>query len=287
MATTLPVPTILTVAKICEYLASQNIPYTDVFRGAALDSRIATMIYMERKAIQNRYDINPSDSTLRGNSNYLFAILGRFQITGQNILASVSVSAPEITGPTNQSVNQGDDATFTVSVVSSLPVTYVWFRNGVAIPGATSISYTLPNAQPGDDGALFSVVATNAAGSTASVQATLTVAVTITGFFHYGSVDPGPDLQASIDNFTYQTSFAITHNANISVTLPAPSTPNMYLIVKVPSGESAKTVWSNTPSNNGTIPDSAFQTPVTFGGFTYIYTRVAVSMDTNSPLILS
>lgn len=287
MAAVLSIPIILQVAKICEYLASENIPYTQYFRGGALDSRLAMTIYMERTIVQNRYDLNPSDPTLRSAANYLFAILGKFAITGLNIYNSTLAVAPEITGPTNQTVDQGDDATFTVSVISSLPVTYQWYRDGVAIPGATSISYTLTNVQPGDDGALFSVIATNAAGTTSSVQATLTVVTTITGFFHYGDVDPGPDLQAGIDNFTYQTSFAITHNANISVALPVASTPNKYLIVKFPSTESDKTGWSNTPSNNGTIPDADFQSQLNFGGFKYVYSRVAVSMDTSQPLILS
>lgn len=287
MASELPISTILTVAKICEYLASENIQYNNIFRGGALDPRLANMIYMERKAVQNRFDLNPTDPTLRSTANYLFAILGRFQITGINIFNSVSVAAPEITGPINQSVNQGDDATFTISVVSSLPVTYQWFRNGVVIPGATSISYTLTNAQPGDDGALFSVVGTNTAGATASVQATLTVATTIIGAFFYTDDDPGPALQANTDPFSYQLTFPITHNAALTITLPALSTPNKYLVIRFPSTEPDKTLWSNTPSNNGNIPDAIFQSQLNFGGSKYVYTRVAASMDTAQTLILS
>lgn len=287
MAALLPISTILSVAKISEYLAANNIPYTNYFRGSALDQRLANMIYMERAAVQNRFALNPSDTTLVGTSNYLYAILGKFAIEGLNVFNSVSATAPELTGPTNQSVSQGSNATFTVSVVSSLPVIYQWFRDGVAIPGETNVSYTLNNAQPGDDGALFSVSATNAAGTTNSVQAKLTVTVTITASLYYTDVDPGPTLQASSDPFSYQSTFPITHNASISVTLPGASTPNKYLVVRFPSTEPDKANWFNTPSNNGQIPDSAFQSQLSFGGNKYVYTRVAVTMDTTQPLILS
>lgn len=287
MSATLPVSTILSVAKISEYLAANNIPYTNYFRGAALDSRLANMIYMERSAVQNRFNLNPSDPTLIGTSNYLYAILGKFAIEGLNVFNSLSATAPEITGPTNQSVSAGSNATFTVSVVSSLPVIYQWFRDGVAIPGATAISYTLTNAQLSDSGALFSVSATNAAGTTNSVQATLTVTATLTGSFYYTDVDPGPALQASTDPFSYQSTFSIIHNAPLVITLPAPSTPNKYLVIRFPSSEPDRAFWSNTPSNSGTIPDSNFQSQLNFGGNKYVYTRQAVSMDTNQTLVLS
>jgi hypothetical protein len=52
-----------------------------------------------------------------------------------------------------------------------------WQRNGADISGATSSSYTLAHAQfLTDDGAVFSIIATNAAGSTTN-YATLTVIV--------------------------------------------------------------------------------------------------------------
>lgn len=287
MASALPVSTILSVAQICEYLAAQNTPYNNVFRGGALDPRIANMIYMERIGIQNRFNINPSDPSLVGTANYLFAILGKYQIAGLNILNSVSAVAPIITGPTNQTVAAGSNATFSVSVVSTLPVIFQWFRNGVAIPGATSSSYTLSNAQLSDSGSLFSVTATNAAGTTNSVQATLTVTASITGSFYYTSVDPGPTLQSNSDPFVYQSTFGITHNSPLVITLPGASSPNMYLVIRFPNTESDKTTWFNTPSNSGTIPDADFQSQLNFSGNKYVYTRVAVSMDTTQTLVIS
>lgn len=80
----------------------------------------------------------------------------------------------QITGqPGDQFVNVGDPATFTVTAVSSLPLTYQWYRADpgsstfTAIPGATDASYTLDSSALTDTGAIYHVVVSN--GTTASV----------------------------------------------------------------------------------------------------------------------
>jgi glucose dehydrogenase len=55
------------------------------------------------------------------------------------------------------------------------PLTYQWQKNGIAIQGAMSASYTTPAAQLADDGAMFAVVVTNSAGSATSNPARLSV----------------------------------------------------------------------------------------------------------------
>ena len=77
--------------------------------------------------------------------------------------------------PTNLKVSVGQDATFSVVPTGGQPFSYQWRRDGVEIPGATSDTYTLPNAQPGDNGATFTVTVTNSLGSVTSTAATLTV----------------------------------------------------------------------------------------------------------------
>jgi glucose/arabinose dehydrogenase len=77
--------------------------------------------------------------------------------------------------PNDQTVTVGGSATFSVSAGGTQPLSYQWQRDGVNIPGATSASYTLSNAQLADDGADFGVVVTNAHGSATSNVATLTV----------------------------------------------------------------------------------------------------------------
>src|SRR5204863_3000143 len=84
--------------------------------------------------------------------------------------------APSITGPTDQTVIQGNNATFTASVAGVPAPTIQWQKEGVDIPGATTASLTVTNVQhPADDGT-YSIIASNIAGA-ATNSATLTVIV--------------------------------------------------------------------------------------------------------------
>jgi Bacterial lectin len=83
--------------------------------------------------------------------------------------------APTIAGPANQTVMAGLTATFTVTGGGSGPLTYQWYKNGVAVSGATSSTYTTPATAAGDNGAVFTVVVSNPVGSLTSGPATLTV----------------------------------------------------------------------------------------------------------------
>ena len=85
-------------------------------------------------------------------------------------------SAPSIAAhPANRTVTVGQSATFSVTANGTPPLVYQWQRNDADIPGATGASYTLPNAQPSDDGATFRVNVSNGAGNLFSNAATLTV----------------------------------------------------------------------------------------------------------------
>jgi glucose/arabinose dehydrogenase len=77
--------------------------------------------------------------------------------------------------PVSQTVSAGQPVTFAVSATGTPPVTYQWFRNDVAIPGATGTSYTLPSVSVADTGARFTVRVSNAHGDVMSSGATLTV----------------------------------------------------------------------------------------------------------------
>ncbi len=86
-----------------------------------------------------------------------------------------TVVAPAIgTEPAAISVTAGSPATFTVVASGSNPLTYQWRRNGIDLAGATSASLTV-TAAAGDNGVLYTVVVSNAAGSATSNGATLTV----------------------------------------------------------------------------------------------------------------
>ena len=97
-------------------------------------------------------------------------------ITGVNFTANAAPVAPAITTqPTNQTVTAGQTATFAVVASGTAPLSYQWNKNGTAISGATSSSYTTPATTSSDNGAQFTVVVTNTAGSVTSSPATLTV----------------------------------------------------------------------------------------------------------------
>ena len=98
----------------------------------------------------------------------------------------ITGQAPVITSqPTNLTVNPGQPATFTVTATGAATLTYQWYKNGTAISGATSNSYTNPAAVSTDSGSVYTVTVTNADGTVTSTPATLTVAA--------GSTTVNPD----------------------------------------------------------------------------------------------
>jgi hypothetical protein len=62
-----------------------------------------------------------------------------------------------------------------VSASGDQPLSYQWRKNGAPINGATAANYTTPPTTAADDGATFSAVVSNSAGSATSADATLTV----------------------------------------------------------------------------------------------------------------
>lgn len=84
--------------------------------------------------------------------------------------------APSITvQPQNTTVIVGQTASFTVTATGTAPLAYQWRRSGSAIAGATAASYTTAATSDADNGAAFSVIVANPAGTVASSNAILTV----------------------------------------------------------------------------------------------------------------
>ena len=77
--------------------------------------------------------------------------------------------------PQSQTVTIWHEATFSVLAGGTEPLSYQWSRSGTVIPGATSNTYTTPPVAPSEDGATFTVIVSNAAGSVASQPAKLAV----------------------------------------------------------------------------------------------------------------
>ncbi len=71
-------------------------------------------------------------------------------------------------------LSSGQAATLSVSADGTQPFAYQWHKDGVAVPGATGASYAISAASAADAGA-YTVVVSNAAGSTVSDAAVLSV----------------------------------------------------------------------------------------------------------------
>ncbi len=82
--------------------------------------------------------------------------------------------------PASRTIAVGGNVTFTASASGTPSPTFQWRKDGVAIPAAVGVSYTLTNVQLGQAGA-YSVAATNSAGTTVSESAILTVNSTAVG----------------------------------------------------------------------------------------------------------
>ena len=86
----------------------------------------------------------------------------------------ISVAPSITTQPASQTVIAGQTATFGVVASGTPPLSYQWLKNGTAISGATSTTYTNKVADS-DNSSQFTVTASNAVGTVTSDSATLTV----------------------------------------------------------------------------------------------------------------
>ena len=100
------------------------------------------------------------------------AYLDNIYFTGNTIPVAPGITAQ----PTDQTVTEGQQATFTVTASGSPPLSYQWFDEVGAISGATENSYTIEvTTQADHDGKTFYCVVTNAVDSVTSDTATLNV----------------------------------------------------------------------------------------------------------------
>ena len=94
---------------------------------------------------------------------------------GSNSNSKSGTPPPVITTqPSNQTVNSGQTATFSV-VATGTALTYQWKQETTSIPGATAASYTTPATSATDNGSQFQVTVGNPGGSITSNAATLSV----------------------------------------------------------------------------------------------------------------
>lgn len=98
-------------------------------------------------------------------------------VASANAILTVTPALPPTvtTQPDHRAVVVGASATFNVGFSGTEPITFQWTRNGVAIPGATSVSYSTPATTTADNGATYSVTLSNFVGTATSINANLAV----------------------------------------------------------------------------------------------------------------
>lgn len=124
-------------------------------------------------------------------STYVASAAGSYYVVVTNASGSVTSStatvtvssaaiAPTITTqPVATSVVAGNSATLSV-VASGTSLTYQWYKDSVAVSGATSASYTIATTTVASAGSYY-VVVSNTVGSVTSNTVTLTVTTTVSG----------------------------------------------------------------------------------------------------------
>ncbi len=114
-------------------------------------------------------------------ANAQFSDIGSYAVSVGNAFGSVLsesatltvVSPPLITAQwTSQTLSVGAHAVLWVSAIGTPPLSYQWRYNGTNLPGATSLSFDLPDVQISSSGR-YSVLVTNVYGSTESAEAVL------------------------------------------------------------------------------------------------------------------
>jgi|GEM_PF-1077732 len=110
---------------------------------------------------------------------------GTFTFTNASYLNGLQlqlVSAAGVTGLTNQTVIAGNATVLVPAVIGTAPLAYQWSSNGVAMANATNATLALSSVQYAQNGAVYSLAASNAAGAdTNSMTLTVIVTPSITG----------------------------------------------------------------------------------------------------------
>ena len=120
----------------------------------------------------------PADSaSASGYSVVITNLYGSVTSSAAVLTISAGCVPPGITGPVNQTVIQGNNASFSATVAGNPVPDVQWQTGGTNIPGATSTTLVVNSVQyPANDQQVYSIIATNTCG-TVTNSATLTVIV--------------------------------------------------------------------------------------------------------------
>lgn len=131
----LTIPTIINIAKGSGYMVANDIARGALF-GEKLDPKWNLRLYMERKAVEWMYSMDPAYSGLTGKANYLYALCGGYGRRAAAVLQAASGIGTVIT-PTRPS-----DATAT-EFVYRIPITGAQFYNATEYRDPRIVGHSL------------------------------------------------------------------------------------------------------------------------------------------------
>jgi hypothetical protein len=168
-----------------------------------------------------------------------------------------------LTQPSSQTVAEGNPVTFTAEVGGSLPITLQWLKNGSPVAGATNTLLTLSSVTFAD-AAAYRLSATNAAGTSNSAAATLTVV----GPPSYANVTNGLVLHLKFDGNYLDSSGHGNHgypsNSPAIVAGKIGSGALSYATVAIVDTNTSITNYSASFVDLGMVPDLQFGTSIDF-----------------------
>jgi len=137
---------------------------------------------------KNGVDVIGANEPVLNISRALLSDAGSYRVilssaSGRFVSKTITVTVLPIltptitTQPSSSSVTAGSAASFSVAASGTAPLSYQWRKDGVAISGATSSTYSIGSTSTSDAGS-YTVVVANSAGSATSNAATLTVTAT-------------------------------------------------------------------------------------------------------------
>ncbi len=145
--------------------SADPLTYQWLHNGIAIPGFTANTFTLDSAAIANAgtYTVTVTNSS------------GSVTSTPATLMVLAATVAPTISAaPAALTVLAGAPSSLTVTPAGTAPFTYQWFRDGTALPGATTATLTLETTLP-SDAAAYSVRITNSAGSITSPAATLAV----------------------------------------------------------------------------------------------------------------
>lgn len=185
--------------------------------------------------------------------------------------------------PQGGSVNVGQSFNLVVTATGDNPILYQWYKNGVAISGASASTYSLTNAIQGDTGN-YSVTLTNPCGSVTSNTVSVTVSQSVVLVNVYWGWKDAP-ITTTAEILDLQGSGQVATGANTIIANYTQNSAPKYLIMAEPADQPLKRKWFGTDLNKGDIgtDQDLFGAPVIIGGYR-VYTTAYKTSQTDTVL---